>query len=333
MADDWGQNDKVVKPGEEWGVNDQLAHVSTAPPPVVPIGQQPATPMGVLRTMANQAGRAGGAFLENVNPVPMIRAVMSPEQTAKQMFGATTSAVGRTREAIGKHQFGEAAKSAVGAIPLIGPTAEQLVREASGGEVPEAIGHLGGIAALAALPKVLPKAINAIPSTERAGRNFQTVMSQAKNAPVDLSKASVPALRAQELREAGATMPTPINKFLQRTTSPGQPPLSFQQSRDFQSTLGRLSAAENSRLTPAMQAQVNGLAKALADANADAATKAGVGDLYQSALKEYRQAMKIRGAKETAGSVAKSVAGKVIAGAGLGVGGYAVGKTFGLWGH
>jgi hypothetical protein len=191
----------------------------------------------------------------------------------------------------------------------------------------EQVGHYATMAAEAGLP--IPGAVDAIPNAERAGRNFQAVMQAAKDVPVDLAAASTPALKAQELREAGASMPSVVNKFLQRTTAPGGEPLTYDQSRLFASNAGRLSADEASRMIPPMKAQVAGLAKALNDANAAAAEQAGVGQLYTDAVNEYRQAMKLKGAKEAALEIAKEVAKKAVLGAGFGLGGYAVYKAIG----
>ncbi len=98
-------------------------------------------------SMSDVAMRAGGAFLENINPAPVVQAIMNPRDTARNMFTATSNAVGRTREAFGKGQYGEAAKSAIGAVPVLGPVAEQAVREGTEGKIPEAVGHAAGLIA------------------------------------------------------------------------------------------------------------------------------------------------------------------------------------------
>lgn len=173
----------------------------------------------------------------------------------------------------------------------------------------------------------------AIPNAERAGRNFQTVMGKAKDVPLDLTAASKPALRAMELRDAGSTMPTVLNKFLQRTTAPGLAPLTYEHGRDFASNASRLSANETTRLTPPMKAQVNEFAGALGDANRTAAEQAGVGPLYSDAMNEYRRAMKIKAAKGALGQAANSTLGKVVGGTGLGIGGYFGARALGLGNH
>jgi hypothetical protein len=165
---------------------------------------------------------------------------------------------------------------------------------------------------------VAGKGIDMIPNAERAGRNFQTVMSAAKDVPVDLTAASHPALRAQELRESGASMPGVVNKFLQRTTAPGSNPLTYEQARDFASNAGRLSADESSRMIPPMKAQVSRLSQALNDANAKAAESAGVGPQYQSAMTEYRRAKALQDAGQSALKFGKKAAPYVVGGGILG---------------
>ncbi len=176
------------------------------------------------------------------------------------------------------------------------PEGEELA-----GDVGETLGGIGAGYLGSRIPGMLP-------STERAGRNFQAVMERARDVPVDLSAAGDPALRAQELRESGASMPGVVNKFLQRTTAPNSPPLTYETSRDFASNAGRLSADENSRMIPPMRAQVSRLTQALNDANARAAESAGVGPQYNDAMSEYRNAMRIRGGLKTAGKIAAPIA-------------------------
>jgi hypothetical protein len=65
--------------------------------------------------------------------------------TAKALVKQPVEAAGRAATAFGKGQYGEAAKSAIGAIPLVGAPAEQITREATGGQIPEAIGHTAGM--------------------------------------------------------------------------------------------------------------------------------------------------------------------------------------------
>ncbi len=134
----------IVVPDD--ATDEEINQIAGPAQPAPSPGISPHTP-----SIGDMAMRAGGAFAENLNPLPAIQAIAHPIDTARSMFNATTDAVGRTREAFGKGQYGESAKSAIGAIPVIGPAAEQIAREGTGGKLPEAIGHAG---AFFAAPKV-----------------------------------------------------------------------------------------------------------------------------------------------------------------------------------
>lgn len=202
-----------------------------------------------------------------------------------------------------------------------------IARAMGGGEQAQELGgELGGLAGGfgggAAGARLIPKATAMVPSAERAGRNFERVMQAAGTMPVDLTKASAPVIRALELERAGSGAPPPvISKMAERIPQHTDMPMTFKEARDFQSNAGRLSAAESLNAKPQMKAQVAQLAKALADENQSVAEKAGVGDLYAKAMKEYRQAKTIEGVKENAKDLAKSTAAKyILGGAGLGAG-------------
>jgi hypothetical protein len=224
-----------------------------------------------------------------------------------------------------------AAGGTAGAM-LGGPAGEHIVKAFGGGPQAQELGRTIGETAGGAIgggAGVLGE--RRIPDIERAGRNFQAVMGAARNVPIDLSRVSGPVLRAQELREAGSTMPSVMNKFLQRTTAPGSEPLTYERARDFASNAGRLSAEEHTRMTPPMKAQLSAFANELGNANREAAQKAGVGPTYDSAMNEYRNAMRIQAAKEAVGKAGKSMARTAIFhGIPLAAGG---GIGYGLWKH
>lgn len=138
---------------------------------------------------------------------------------------------------------------------------------------------------------------NSIPSKTRAGLNFQQVMGAARNEPLNLAMADDAALRAQELAGRGgipgrgSSLPKVMRDYLRtRESNPG---MTYEVGRDFQSAAGRLSSAEAQAANPVMKSQVSKLAKALAESNREAAVKVGMGDVYDAAMKEYRQASRI----------------------------------------
>lgn len=165
-----------------------------------------------------------------------------------------------------------------------------------------------------------------LPSTESAGAKFQQVMDAARDVPIDTSTAQTAVQRAQELRAAGSTMPKVMNDF-SKTTQPIQvgdaqvtpPPLTYEQGRDFASNAGALSTRETTAMNSKMQRQVTQFSMALKDANRQAATQVGMGELYDQAMKEYRQAKTL----EDAAEVLKKYGVKAAAAAGLGAAGTA----------
>lgn len=174
---------------------------------------------------------------------------------------------------------------------------------------------LSGVGQLASALK------NKIPSTARAGANFQTVMGAAKNMPLDLTAADDIALRAQELGGRGtaigrgSSLPKVMRDYLR--TRETQPTMTYEVGRDFSSSAGRLSSAEAQAANPVMQRQVAQLAKALNESNRQAAVKAGVGDLYDAAMREYRLASGIKSTKEALAAVLKNKGVQAAAGTGL----------------
>ncbi len=148
-----------------------------------------------------------------------------------------------------------------------------------------------------------------IPSTERAGANFGRVMAKAKDVPLDLTKANEAIARAQQLGGRGSRMPKVMSDYI-RSQKPitadfagtkvqmAQDPMTYEVGRDFASNAGKLSATEAMNTNGAMGAQVAKFADAMKTANREAAASVGMGELYDSAMKEYRQAKTLSGAAD-----------------------------------
>jgi hypothetical protein len=143
-----------------------------------------------------------------------------------------------------------------------------------------------------------------LPNVESAGRKFGIVQNAMKGIPVNIDAAAPAALRAEELRQASFARP-PILKNVLGRLSPGAEAPTFRETSDLASNAGKLSTQESMRVKPQMQAQVNALAQALKESNQAAADAQGVGDVYKSAIDEYRRAKKIEGAKNRAVEIAK----------------------------
>lgn len=152
---------------------------------------------------------------------------------------------------------------------------------------------------------------SALPSTERAGQAFQSVMSAAADNPVPITDELSGALsRYQDLVDAGGSRSLSVSKLLNRITDPQQGPMTYEEGRDFYSNLSRLSANEMNRLSPVMQRQVTTIKGALNNAIQQTATSAGQGAQYAGAMSEYAKAMRLRdflqSAKEFGVDVAKA---------------------------
>lgn len=168
---------------------------------------------------------------------------------------------------------------------------------------------VGGIAGKAGDLNLFSKLKSAIPSTASAGEKFQTVLSAAKDVPLNTSAAEDALARAQELRQRGSSMPKVLNDFA-KTRKPiagdfaGTPiemrpdPLTYAAGRDFASNAGEVSSRETSAMTPVMKRQVTQFSIAMKDANRQAAQSVGMGDLYDAAMKEYKQAKTLRDASD-----------------------------------
>lgn len=165
--------------------------------------------------------------------------------------------------------------------------------------------------------------VDALPNAARAGRGFEQVMSAAGDVPVNVEAAGKSALRVMELAERGGTMPKAVRDLLKRVTDPAKPAMTYRESRDFASNLGKLSVDEMNRLKPIVKREVANMAAELNKANADAAKLAGKAVEYKSAMREYANAMRMRDALDTAIKHSKKAA---LGAAGLGGAAYWLGR-------
>lgn len=158
---------------------------------------------------------------------------------------------------------------------------------------------------------------SALPSAVRAGANMQKIEEAAKAAGLisETSGAVPSAQRAAELVAHGydAEGAVPLTKFMQRvkpgTVQTGKdiasiepPPLSYAESEDFRKAAGEVlgKATTKEGMSGSMQAQLKQFYGALKTANRAAADSIGMGQLYDSAIKEFRQAKTIEQAVKVA---------------------------------
>ena len=157
-------------------------------------------------------------------------------------------------------------------------------------------------------PKAIRMGMDAMPSMERAGRNFEGVMAKAGDVPVNVSSFTKPVMRAQELNaNTGAPVPAVLQKGFE-AIQPTTNPMTYRQSRDLASAAGRLSAQDSMAASPQMKAQISHFAKIGDVANREAADSVGMAPQYDSAMTEYRRAAAIRDFKDTAKGALKNKA-------------------------
>jgi hypothetical protein len=182
--------------------------------------------------------------------------------------------------------------------------------------------QLGGAAeTVAEMAIPVDAGVQALPSAARAGTKFSEVMGAARHIPVNVEPAGQAALRVQQLAERGGRMPKPVNDFLKYVTNPDKAPLTYEAARDFASNLGRLSVNERMQLTPVVQREVAIMTGNLAKSVAEAASKAGKGQVYAQAMREYSQAKRLEGVYDAfLKGASKSALPAAVAGGGAGAG-------------
>lgn len=193
---------------------------------------------------------------------------------------------------------------------------------ANTGDVSGVYGHTVVPVATAISPLILEgvgrvagKSADLIPSTERAGAALQDIKTTAGSVPIDMAKPGASALELYNQSQHGATLPKAVRQFVQRATQPGGEPITYAEAKDFQSNVSRLSANERMNLNPNTARLLGQLNADLKGSLEDAADTVGKGQKFTDAMKEYHNAMTLKGWTDTA----KAYAWKAALGA-LGVG-------------
>jgi hypothetical protein len=271
-----------------------------------------------------------GNLVNTVNPIPAIKqAVTDPVGFAKGIGSAQMGEFSKAREALAgqgeesgplpMRLLSAAGHGLAGALPIVGPMAAHAGEQIGSGDVAGGLGTATGLLAPFGAHAIVPRALEAIPSAERAGRNFDTVMNAARDQPLDLTPAQQYLTRAQQLQKTGAGgIPPPLKMFGKAISDPNEPPMTYATGRDFASNAGSLSARQSMKTNAPMKAQLRGFAATMDDINRQAAEQAGVGKQYGDAMTEYRRAMQIRNAADAAKRFAGTTAGRAI---GYGMGG------------
>jgi len=211
---------------------------------------------------------------------------------------------GPVRANIGKAAYGMVS-SELGSLPFVGPTAQQVGQDVANKNYAGAAGGATGIAAQVLGPKVIEKGVNAvgaIPSAERAGANFQNLKQTIGQHPVFVTDEM--SRNLNDLRQASAIktpVPATVQNLIDRLDPmAGGGNLTYEEARRYASEISRLSAEDKFRMTPNTKRMVGNLSKSLNGAIQDTADVAGKGTQLASAMKEYHQAMQLKGFSETA---------------------------------
>jgi hypothetical protein len=170
------------------------------------------------------------------------------------------------------------------------PAVKMLAAAAPGGAATEGMGIVQGL-------KNSPLA-RLIPSKAAAQANFEQVAAKANNLPIDTTQAEKIAAEAQDLGESGFRVPKVLNKFAKNRANAEGEAMTFEKGRKFASKASQLTASEIGKTEPSMRAKVAQFANAMKDANREAAVKAGVGEQYDAAMKEFRAASSLAEKKD-----------------------------------
>lgn len=228
------------------------------------------------------------------------------------------------------------------AIPFVGPAMDEMGQQtplakpddsymSQVGDVFKSPGAMGtGIAAAAQMaPFALGVADEAapgraltgqIPTRARAGKVFESVMQDAKDQPVTLTRSRPILDRAMQLSDTGHGTIGPLDKMFARVNQ--TQPLDYAEARDRASALSSLTGEDQMRATPSLKGQAKQFSHAFNQDVGDAAASVGRGKDYTKAMTDYRRASQLNHALKTAG---KYAAGAAATGA-VGAGGYKLAK-------
>jgi hypothetical protein len=308
------------------------------------------TAPGFVQSGAEASGLQGLLHPIQTGKAMMQEQDTHPIRSIAKMFGGPAVQAGEGLISGGKRIFGElgeAAQSAkegnpygfaahqIQALPFIGGAIKRGTEQmpaynglpegiAKAATNPGVLGTAVGTAAATA-PMILgaadmaapgraPLEMPTIPSRARAGKLFESVMGDAQNQPVNLTRSNEPLMRTFEMGQRGAQLPKVVRQLVNRTTEPGAPPLTYREARDFGSNLSQMSSKEAGSLKPAIRRQVGEASHAFNQDVGDAAAAAGRGEDYANAMREYARASQLRSGLKTAAKIAIPTLGLGLAG-------------------
>jgi hypothetical protein len=161
-----------------------------------------------------------------------------------------------------------------------------------GGVMHDIANTVGGTVGMAGLMGGANAALDSLPSTARAGARFNALNTKLANEPVPLNATAAPLQRAAEIGARGEALPKALNDLLTRSQSPI--PMTYPEARDYQSSLVSRSLMDRLNTSPRMAGATKQLNKAMFSDIRNAADAQGLGEDYEKATNEYRQAATLR---------------------------------------
>jgi hypothetical protein len=238
---------------------------------------------GIAKAIDTTVGNFGGGALSLASPIvhpfqtaKMVKDLVTPQSSTERGLGLLGPAV------VPAIHFGKGLVKAL--TPEQGETAPGYGARV-GADALKALGQLvGGYDAA----EVGGGAIAKIPTRARAGRLFESVMNDAGDQPVKLTRAMEPMERAQQLSARGGGAVGAVDNLFKRINTAN--PLDYREARDWASNLSRLSGTDAMNASPALKAQVGKLSHAFNEDIGDTAESVGRGDDYAKAMRNYRTA-------------------------------------------
>ncbi len=132
-----------------------------------------------------------------------------------------------------------------------------------------------------------------LPSKLRAGANLNRIEAAAGDVPINPAAMDAIASRYGQFTETGDSTVKMMENYMNRREDPIRGPITYEEGRRFAEKAGDLSQEEKNVSSKRMKAQITKFSIALKDANREAAASVGMGELYDQAIKEYRQASNI----------------------------------------
>lgn len=243
---------------------EQEAFGTRSAPPNEGIGQH------ILRDLSNFGGAAAGAIPEML---------MHPVKTAQSVAHLEQAAAG----------------DPTGLVNDVTP----LIQSAKANPEDTAVSTLGNLTGAAAFGGGLGDVAepvagglrDLIPSKARAGDLFQSVMKDAGDQPVNLTRSMEPLERAQQLSARGHGTVSAADNLYKRINTVN--PLTYGEARDWASGLSRLSGQDLLSGSKSLISQVKQLGHALNEDIGDTASSVGRGEDYTKAMRDWRRASQL----------------------------------------